>query len=264
MFRALGAEVTLTTRGARLLTAFDPMLGEATEQELTRAGGRVLFGFDLVGIARDGERLAVSAANGQRVEADLVLLAAGRTPATAGIGLDEIGVALDEEGHVIVDSYQRTNVDGILAVGDVTGRRCLTPVAIAAGRRLSDRLFGGEADAKLDYDDVPTVIFGHPPIASVGLSEPEARARFGEGVRVYGSHFRSLYHGLTSRKTMTEMKLVVAGERERVVGIHVVGLGADELIQGFAVALKMGATKADLDRTVAIHPTAAEELVTMR
>jgi glutathione reductase (NADPH) len=182
------------------------------------------------------------------------------------MGLEAAGVLLDAEGFVLVDEYQSTNVPGVYALGDVIGGdRMLTPVAIAAGRKLADRLFGGVPDARLDYDDVPTVVFSHPPIGTVGLSEPIARERFGDAaVRVYETAFTSLYHGVTRRKTRTRMKLVVTGAEERVVGIHSIGLGSDELIQGFAVALKLGATKADLDRTVAIHPTAAEELVTMR
>jgi glutathione reductase (NADPH) len=150
------------------------------------------------------------------------------------------------------------------AVGDVTGRRQLTPVAIAAGRKLADRLFGGKPDSKLDYENVPSVVFSHPPIGTVGLTEGEAKSRYGDGVKCYFSRFRNIYYAVTERRPVTAMKLVTAGSSERIVGIHVIGMGADELIQGFAVALTMGATKADLDRTVAIHPTAAEELVTMR
>ncbi|HEV8549024.1 MAG TPA: FAD-dependent oxidoreductase, partial [Polyangiaceae bacterium] len=189
-----------------------------------------------------------------------------RDPRTRGIGLEAAGVMLDPEGFVLVDQFQNTNVSGVYALGDVIGGdRMLTPVAIAAGRRLADRLFGGEPEARLDYDDIPTVVFSHPPIGTVGLSEPAARARYGDTqIRVYTSAYTPLYHGVTERKTRARVKLVVRGPEERVVGIHCIGLGSDELIQGFAVALKLGATKADFDRTVAIHPTAAEELVTLR
>jgi glutathione reductase (NADPH) len=155
-------------------------------------------------------------------------------------------------------------VPHIHAVGDVTGRVALTPVAIAAGRRLAERLFGGVPDRKLDYEYVPTVIFGHPPIGTVGLTEAEARAEYGDAVRVYTSEFVPLYHALTERQPRTVMKLVTAGDEQRVVGCHVAGEDADEMLQGFAVALRMGATKRDLDDTVAIHPTSSEELVTMR
>jgi len=150
-------------------------------------------------------------------------------------------------------------------VGDVTGRAQLTPVAIAAGRRLSDRLFGGQPDQHLDYTNIPTVVFGHPPIGTVGLTEDAARAKYGdEAVTVYRSGFVPMYHAMTTRKPRTDMKLVTAGPEKRVVGVHVIGPGADEMIQGFAVAVRMGATKKDFDDTVAIHPTSSEELVTMR
>jgi len=156
-------------------------------------------------------------------------------------------------------------VPGIYAIGDVTGRVQLTPVAIAAGRRLADRLFGGQADRRLDYETIPTVIFARPPIGTVGLTEQEARERFGtENVTVFRSSFVPLYHALTSAKVRVEMKLVTQGPQQRIVGLHVVGAGADEMLQGFAVAVRMGATKQDFDDTVAIHPTSAEEFVTMR
>ncbi|MGH8286439.1 MAG: glutathione-disulfide reductase, partial [Steroidobacteraceae bacterium] len=162
------------------------------------------------------------------------------------------------------NAFQTTNVPHVHAIGDVSGRRQLTPVAIAAGRRLSDRLFGGETDRKLDYENVPTVIFAHPPIGTVGMSEGEARARYGDAVRIFRSGFVPLYHVLTERRPRAEMKLVTVGADQRVVGCHIVGEGADEMLQGFAIAVRMGATKRDFDDTVAIHPTSAEELVTMR
>jgi glutathione reductase (NADPH) len=154
-------------------------------------------------------------------------------------------------------------VDGVYGVGDVTGRPRLTPVAIAAGRRLADRLFGGMKDRKLDYEMIPTVVFSHPTIGTVGLTESESRAKFGDAIRVYESRFTPMYHALTRAKPKSIMKLIVAGEEERVVGCHVFGMGADEMLQGFAVAIRMGATKRDFDDTVAIHPTSAEEFVTM-
>ena len=162
------------------------------------------------------------------------------------------------------DLYQNTNVAGIYAIGDVTGREALTPVAIAAGRRLADRLFGGQPDRHLDYQWIPTVIFSHPPIGTVGLSEAQARSRFGDQVEVFTTAFVPLYHALTERKPRVRMKLIVTGSERRVVGCHVIGQGADELLQGFAVAVRMGATKKDFDDTVAIHPTVAEELVTLK
>jgi glutathione reductase (NADPH) len=179
--------------------------------------------------------------------------------------LERAGVELDPYGFVVTDKYQTTSAAGIYAIGDVTGRAPLTPVAIAAGRRLSDRLFGGKAERHLDYHNIPTVIFGHPPIGTVGLSEQAARDDYGdEAVTVYKSSFIPMYHALTTAKPRCDMKLVTVGPKERVVGVHIVGPGADEMMQGFAVAVRMGATKEDFDDTVAIHPTSAEELVTMR
>ncbi len=264
IFQALGTSVVLCARGPALLSDFDPMLGEAARQELERAGGRVMTDFVLAEARPTAPGRVLRSRDGREVEGNMLLWAIGRVPQTANIGLEVVGVELDTEGHVVVDEYQRASVAGIHALGDVTHRHGLTPVAIAAGRKLADRLFGGMPDAKLDESDVPTVIFSHPPIGSVGLSEPAARARFGDSVRTYTSRFTPLYDGVTTKKTTTALKLVVVGTEERVVGIHAAGLGLDELLQGFAVALKMGATKVDLDRTVAIHPTAAEELVTMR
>jgi glutathione reductase (NADPH) len=193
-----------------------------------------------------------------------VIWAIGRTPVTSGLGLEGLGVALDDAGHVLTDDYQQTNIPHLYAIGDVTVHAGLTPVAIAAGRRLSDRLFGGMTGRKLDYDNIPSVVFSHPPIGTVGLSEQDARAKYGDRVKVFTSSFVPLYHSLTKRKPRVRMKLVPLGPIQRIIGIHVVGEGADEMLQGFAVAMRMGATKRDFDDTVAIHPTSAEELVTMR
>lgn len=262
--RALGAEVTLLERGTTLLRWFDPMLGSALAEEMEKAGTTILREFVPVRAERRESGVVVIGACGRSVEADAVIWAIGREPNSAGFGLEELGVALDGGGHVLVDEFQNTNVPNVYAVGDVTSNAALTPVAIAAARMLAERLFGGRPGARLDYRDVPSVVFSHPPVGSVGLTEPDARLQYGERVKVYTTRFTNLYHGVTKRKTYTHMKLIVEGPEERVIGIHSVGIGSDELIQGFAVALKMGAKKADLDRTVAIHPTAAEELVTLR
>jgi glutathione reductase (NADPH) len=180
------------------------------------------------------------------------------------LGLDAAGVRLDLDGYIANDAYQATNVQGIYAIGDVSGRLALTPVAIAAGRRLSDRVFGGKVGRHLDYHNVATVFFSHPPIGTVGLTEVEARAKYGDEARAYMTSFVPLYYSMSSRKPMTDMKLVTVGAEERIVGAHVAGPGADEMMQGFAVAVRMGARKCDFDDTVAIHPTSAEEFVTMR
>jgi len=262
--RALGAEVTLLERGTQLLRWFDPMLGAALGEEMEKAGTKILREFVPIRAERREGGVMVRGACGRDVEADVVIWAIGRAPRSTGFGLEGLGVELDAGGHVVVDEFQNTNVPNVYAVGDVTPTAALTPVAIAAGRMLAERLFGGIPEARLDYRDIPSVVFSHPPVGSVGLTEPEARRQYGERVKVYTTRFINLYHGVTSRKTYTHMKLVVEGPEERVLGIHSVGIGSDELIQGFAVALKMGAKKADLDRTVAIHPTAAEEMVTLR
>jgi glutathione reductase (NADPH) len=195
---------------------------------------------------------------------DCLLWAIGRRSDHAGLGLERAGVKVDADQYIVTDVWQETSVKGLYAVGDVTGRAPLTPVAIAAGRRLSDRVFGGKADRRLEYENIPTVIFTHPPIGTVGLSEQQARDAHGERVKVYTTSFVSMQYALGVRKPRTGMKLVCVGEEERIVGCHVLGLGADEMLQGFAVAVRMGATKRDFDDTVAIHPTSAEELVTLR
>ena len=196
---------------------------------------------------------------------DCLLWAIGRSPTTSGLELTLAGVQTDSGGYVVVDGYQNTSTDGIYAVGDVTGQAQLTPVAIAAGRRLADRVFNDQHERRLSYENIPTVVFSHPPVGTVGLSEAEARERYGqEAVRVYSSEFVPMYHALTEAKPKSAMKLGTVGDDERVVGCHVIGDGADEMLQGFAVAVSMGAAKSDLDDTVAIHPTSAEELVTMR
>lgn len=267
VFRALGSEVTLAYRGARLLADFDPMISQALAEEMVRQGIRLLPFCAVQGLSRDGAgKLDMLSERGPLAgEFDAVLWAIGRNPAVNGLGLDRVGVHCSERGHILVDAQQNTTAPGIYAVGDVIGVIELTPVAIAAGRRLADRLFGGDSSAKLDYVDIPTVVFSHPPAGTVGLTEAEARLRYeSEGVKTYETSFTNMYYALTDHKPKTHMKLVTVGPEERVVGVHLIGLAADEILQGFAVALRMGATKADLDRTVAIHPTAAEELVTLR
>jgi glutathione reductase (NADPH) len=195
---------------------------------------------------------------------DTVIWAVGRRPNTRGLALEAAGVAVSPGGIVPVDAYENTNVPGIYAIGDTTGKMPLTPVAVAAGRRLAERLFSNKADSRVDYDNIPSVVFSHPPIGSVGITEDEARRRHGRDVTVYTSEFTPMRHALSANGTATTMKLVCAGREEKVVGIHIIGDNADEMLQGFAVAVKMGATKADFDNTMAIHPTSAEELVTMK
>uniref|UniRef100_A0A2R9B3S9 Glutathione reductase, mitochondrial n=1 Tax=Pan paniscus TaxID=9597 RepID=A0A2R9B3S9_PANPA len=198
-------------------------------------------------------------------DVDCLLWAIGRVPNTKDLSLNKLGIQTDDKGHIIVDEFQNTNVKGIYAVGDVCGKALLTPVAIAAGRKLAHRLFEYKEDSKLDYNNIPTVVFSHPPIGTVGLTEDEAIHKYGiENVKTYSTSFTPMYHAVTKRKTKCVMKMVCANKEEKVVGIHMQGLGCDEMLQGFAVAVKMGATKADFDNTVAIHPTSSEELVTLR
>jgi glutathione reductase (NADPH) len=267
IFAALGSEVTLILRGDTMLKQFDSMIGESMQKILRDAGVSIATQAWPSALERDASgSLALSLRAGRRLEPfDCVLWAIGRAPAVEELGLERAGVELDSYGFIVTDKYQTTSAAGIYAIGDVTGRAQLTPVAIAAGRRLSDRLFGGNAERHLDYHNVPTVIFGHPPIGTIGLSEQAARDDYGdEAVTVYKSSFIPMYHALTTAKPRCDMKLVTVGPKKRVVGVHVVGPGADEMLQGFAVAVRMGATKEDFDDTVAIHPTSAEELVTMR
>lgn len=267
IFAALGAKATLVLRGQTALNDFDSMLGEATLKIMRDEGMEVVRSAWPLALERTVTgALDLEVRDGRRLTPfDVVVWAIGRVPAVEELDLERAGVALDAYGFIVTDKYQVTTTAGIYAIGDVTGRPQLTPVAIAAGRRLSDRLFGGQTDRHLDYDYIPTVVFGHPPIGTVGLTEAAARAQYGdEAVTVFRSGFVPMYHALTTRKPRTDMKLVTVGPERRVVGVHVIGPGADEMMQGFAVAVRMGATKRDFDDTVAIHPTSSEELVTMR
>jgi glutathione reductase (NADPH) len=264
-FMELGSEVQQFVRKDRLLTNFDVMLGKSLMREVRARGMIVHERVVPAAVREESGKKTLAAADGREFAGfDCVLWAIGREANVAGLDLDKAGVALDDGNYVITDGFQNTNVSGVYAIGDVTGRAALTPVAIAAGRRLSDRLFGGKPDRHLDYNMIPTVIFTHPPIGTVGASEAEARAQYGDAVKVFVADFSPMYHALTTRKTHTDMKLVCVGPEQRIVGCHILGTGADEMLQGFAVAIRMGATKADFDDTVAIHPTSAEELVTMR
>jgi len=266
MLRALGAEVTMLLRKSRLLRDFDEMLSEQLTAAMLADGVEICTETRVQSVSRgSGGGLVVQCHDGRRVDGcDVLLWAIGRAPRSHDLALAAAGVAAGENGQVHADAFQNTNVDGIYAVGDITGHDELTPVAIAAGRRLADRLFGGMADAKLDYGLIPTVVFSHPTIGTVGLSEIQARERYGEEVKVYRTQFNPMYHAFTRHKSKAAMKLITVGDEERIVGCHIFGLGADEMLQGFAVAIRMGATKRDFDETVAIHPTNAEELVTMK
>jgi len=270
-FHALGSEVDVFLRKEHMLTHFDAMLGTALMREMRAQGMTIHERVVPAALTAAGESSAASgsktlvAADGREFAGyDIVLWAIGRSANVAALDLRAAGVVVDRASYVTTDEFQNTNVPGVYAIGDVTGRAALTPVAIAAGRRLSDRLFNGKTERRLDYANIATVVFTHPPIGTVGLTEAEARARYGDAVKVYVTDFTPMYHALTTRKSHTDMKLVCLGPEQKVVGCHVIGAGADEMMQGFAVAIRLGATKRDFDDTVAIHPTSSEELVTMR
>lgn len=265
VFHALGTRVTLVIRRERMLRSFDEMLSHGLMAQMREDGIEIVERAVPAQLRQVGDGREVLLADGRALGPyACVLWAIGREPVVDGLGLDGVGVRQDAEGHVITDEYQETGVPGLYAIGDVTGRAALTPVAIAAGRRLADRLFGGQPHSRLDYSLIPTVVFSHPVIGTVGLTEAAARAEHGAALHCHETDFVPMYHALTDRKRRARMKLLTAGASEKVVGLHVLGEGADEMLQGFAVALRMGATKRDFDETVAIHPTSAEELVTLR
>jgi len=266
VLQALGSETHLLVRHDKALRQFDAMLSDTLHQLMQQNGIAVHSHSQVSAVQRLADNsLQLTLQNGQTLQVDCLIWAIGRTPNTAGLQLDAAGVLTDAAGFIPTDAYQNTNVPGIYALGDNTGRLALTPVAVAAGRRLAERLFNNKPDEHLNYELVPTVIFSHPPIGTVGLSEADARAQYGDAaIKIYQSEFTAMYRALTSHREPTRMKLVCAGAEQKIVGLHVIGFGADEMLQGFAVAIKMGATKADFDNCVAIHPTSAEELVTMR
>lgn len=264
MMKALGTEVTLALRRERPLRSFDILLQHKLMEAMQAQGIRILPQCKPVRISRDGGRIRVETDQGGRLEADSLLWAIGRAPNTGGLGLQKTGVRIDGDGFITTDAFQNTTAEGIYAVGDVTGRVALTPVAIAAGRRLADRLFNDMPDRRLEYEMIPTVLFTHPPIGTVGLTESQALDQYGGSVKIYQTEFTPMVNAITRSKNLTAMKLIVHGSNEKIIGCHVIGPGADEMLQGFAVAIRMGACKRDFDETVAIHPTSAEELVTLK
>jgi glutathione reductase (NADPH) len=266
VLHALGSETKIFLRFEKLLRSFDSLLSDRLAAQMRARGIELVTGAAPRAVTGAPGRLTLHTTDGRDFgEFDALIWAIGRTPQTADLGLRQAGVELDAVGAVLVDAFQNTSADRVYALGDVTGRAELTPVAIAAGRRLADRVFGGRADRRLSYDLLPTVVFSHPPIGTVGLSEEIARERYrDQPIKIYRSEFAPMLYALSDVKPQTAMKLVTVGSDERIVGCHVIGPGADEMIQGFAVALTMGARKIDFDDTLAIHPTSAEEMVTMR
>lgn len=266
MLNALGSEVTLLVRKDHVLRSFDAMLREQLMERLREDGITVLTETQVRAVARLANGALSLHCEGQTsvLHVDALIWAIGREPNTDTLDLAVAGVTVQPDGVIPVDPFQNTNIPGVYAIGDVTERFHLTPVAIAAGRRLADRLFGGQPERCLSYENIPTVVFSHPPIGTVGLTEEEARSQYGDAVKIYQTRFRPMYHAFTTRQPPMLMKLVCVGPEEKIVGGHLIGEGADEMLQGFAVAIRMGATKRDFDDTVAIHPTSAEEMVTMR
>ncbi len=265
VLRALGSSVTLVALEERLMARFDPMISAVLTQEMEKQGIRLHTHFQVTSLARSANGLQVHGNEGRILDGfDTVIWAVGRRPNTAGLNLEVAGVEVMANGVIPADEFENTNVAGIYAIGDITGKMALTPVAIAAGRKLARRLFNGEHQARVDYDNIPSVVFSHPPIGTIGLTETEARSRYGDQVIIYKSEYTPMRHALSQHGTTTAMKLVCVGPQEKVVGIHMIGDNVDEMLQGFAVAVKMGATKADFDNTMAIHPTSSEELVTLK
>ena len=264
VLRALGSDVTVVALEGRVLETFDPIVSETVAHNMAQDGIAMHLPFAVASLERQADGIAVVAADGNALTGfDTVLWAVGRAANTADLNLAAAGVEVLPNGIVPTDAFQNTTATGVYALGDITGRAPLTPVAIAAGRRLADRLFNDQPERRVDYQNIPTVVFAHPPVGSVGLTEAQARDS-GQQVTIYQTQFQPMRYALNRHGPRTAMKLVCVGDDERVVGIHMVGDGVDEMLQGFAVAVKLGATKADFDNTIAIHPVSAEELVTLK
>jgi len=264
ILNALGSDTKIVARKNSILRKFDQSIQSSVIDYLVESGVEVSLNTDVLSVKENNNQLLVQTNNKDHTSVDALLWAIGRKPLVSDLGLERTQVTKDKNNFILVDQYQTTKDPNICAIGDVVGNHELTPVAIAAGRALSDRLFGDKENARLEYENIPTVIFSHPPVGTVGMSEKEARVVYGNKVKIYEANFVSLRHSLIGISSKAMIKLVCLGKEEIVIGCHIVGQGADELLQGFAVAIKMGAQKKDLDNTVAIHPTLAEELVTLR
>ena len=268
VLHALGSDTHLLVRKDRPLRNFDADITDALLERMKQDELQLHTHTEVskVEASSDGRLTVYLTDDGMLLNVDCLIWAIGREPATDTIKLDAAGVTTDAHGFIRTDAFQNTNVPGIYAVGDITGEAQLTPVAVKAGRMLAERLFNpAMPDAQMDYRLIPTVVFSHPPIGTIGLTEAEAKAEYGDtNIKVYRSSFAAMYNAITPHRAMSTFKLVCAGKEEKVVGLHGIGEGMDEVLQGFAVAMKMGATKADFDATVALHPTSAEEFVTMR
>lgn len=270
ILKALGSDVSLVIRRDKALRTFDSMLSTTLMEEMQSAGVNIVRHSQVEKLTKkeDGT-LTVHIVTGEDKKQDtlsgnnVVLWAIGRSPNT-DIGLQHVGVQLDAKGNIKVDDFQNTTTPNIYALGDVAGKYLLTPVAIYAGRKLSHRVFGGDATARLEYENIPSVVFSHPPIGTVGLTQEQAIEMYGKDkLKIYVSLGQSMYFSVTERKEKTAIKLICLLPDEKVIGLHMLGKGCDEILQGFGVAIRMGATKNDFDRTVGIHPTTGEEIVTL-
>ena len=265
VLNSLGTETSILVRKQTVLRNFDQILSAELVKSMKKDGITIETSVIPKSVISNDKGLILTAEDGRKFGPNpTILWAIGRTPNTATLDLHKAGINKNQFGFVETDKTQSTNVKNIFALGDVTGRAALTPVAIAAGRRLADRLFGGMVNRYLDYSLIPTVIFSHPTIGTVGMTEDEARKKYGDDIKVYISKFTPMFYALSEDKKTSSMKLITAGKDERIIGLHIFGHGADEMLQGFAVAIQMGATKKDFDDTLAIHPSNAEEIVTMR
>lgn len=261
----LGVEVHVFIRSSRLLRKFEPFITEGLVNEMKKNGVKLHFNAPHKEIKKEENGLRLFLKDDSHDLFDKVLWTTGVQANTSGFGLDNIGIDLDDKGNIKSNKFEETNIEGIYAIGDVTGKVALTPVAIAAGRRLSDRLFDNQKDRYLDYTNIPTVVFSHPPMASIGLTEAEAIDKFGEKeIKTYKTSFTNMFTALSNHRVENRMMMICQGKEEKIVGLHLLGENVDEMMQGFAVAIKMGARKKDFDDTVAIHPTGSEEVVTMR
>lgn len=265
VLHSLGTETHLAIRHDVPLRTFDEMLSSSIKEFMAQEGPTLHTQSTSEKLEKNADgSLTLTFTNGNSLVVDQVIWAVGRSPLTQNLKLENTDVELNERGYIKTDEFENTTAQNIYALGDINGKIELTPVAVKAARLLSERLFGGKPEAKMDYDLVPTVMFSHPAIGTIGLTEKQAKAQFGEdNIKVYNSSFAAMYTAVTKHRQMTKMKLICAGESEKVVGLHGIGFGMDEIMQGFAVAIKMGATKADFDACVAIHPTSGEEFVTL-
>jgi glutathione reductase (NADPH) len=266
VLNSLGSDVQLFIRKHLPLRSLDKFLGETLLESMRSDHIQVHTQATPVKVSKlEDQSLLLQLEDGTQHIIDCLIWAVGREPNTKALKLERTHIQLDDSGYIQVDQFQNTSQSGLYAVGDIIGKAELTPVAVAAGRKLSERLFNGKAEEYLNYENIPTVVFSHPPIGTVGLTEEQAIAQFGQDqIKVYSSSFTPMYTAVTQHRQVSKMKLICSGTEEKIIGIHGIGYGMDEILQGFAVALKMGATKKDFDDTVAIHPTSAEEFVTMR